>query len=304
MTNLFWNTPKGTKLLLPTPFKTEADFEKIVYENSELMKDIFLLKRQIRGGNKSGIPDMVGIDTDGNICIVEMKNVPVDASIIPQVLQYAFWAETNPDSIKSLWLESDNRPEVIQPSWEKIQIRIVIIAPEIQKSTLDLVEKINYIVDLIEIRRWVEDENEILMVNKLEPEIRKTARPVSGQPVYDEKFYKSLFNKTSVDDFLRYTYELEKYVNKQDWPLSLKFNKHYTSFKAGFFNAFGIKWIGTKTFAFFFKLDESEAKAISIKMTKYDSQWGEAVYYIEPGKTKIKDYAALFSAAFRKLNGD
>jgi len=27
---------------------------------------------------------------DGNICIVEMKNVSVDAAIIPQALQYAF----------------------------------------------------------------------------------------------------------------------------------------------------------------------------------------------------------------------
>lgn len=98
MANLFWKNKQTTKSLLATPFKSEEEFEKIIFETPEILEDIFLLKRQVRGGNKAGIPDIVGIDNDGNICIVEMKNVTVDASIIPQVLQYAFWAETNPDS--------------------------------------------------------------------------------------------------------------------------------------------------------------------------------------------------------------
>ncbi len=46
---------------------------------------------EVGGGNKLGIPDIIGIDADGNFCIIEMKNVTVDASIIHQVLQYAFW---------------------------------------------------------------------------------------------------------------------------------------------------------------------------------------------------------------------
>jgi len=50
-----------------------------------------------------------------------MKNVTVDASIIPQVLQYAFWAETNPDSIKSLWLECENKPDDLTISWDSFQ---------------------------------------------------------------------------------------------------------------------------------------------------------------------------------------
>ena len=91
MANLFWKTQQETKSLLATPFKTEEEFEKVIFENQEILEDIFLIKRQIRGGNKSGIPDIVGVDNDGNVCIVEMKNVTVDASIIPQVLQYAFF---------------------------------------------------------------------------------------------------------------------------------------------------------------------------------------------------------------------
>src|SRR5664279_5285761 len=69
--------------------ESSREFEKVVFETPELLQDIFLLKRQIRGGNKTGIPDIVGLDSDGNVCIIEMKNVTVDASIVPQVLEYA-----------------------------------------------------------------------------------------------------------------------------------------------------------------------------------------------------------------------
>jgi hypothetical protein len=304
MANLFWKTTKGVKALLATPFKSEEELEKIVFENSELLEDIFLLKRQVRGGSKSGIPDIIGLDSDGNICIIEMKNCAVDASIIPQVLQYAFWAESNPDSIKSLWLECDNRPEDIIVTWENVQVRILIIAPTILRSTLDLVVKINYPVDLIEVKRWVEADNEILLVNRLEPEPKKATKPVAGQAVYDEAFYKTLYNNKSVDDFMRYTRDLTALVTRKKWKLETKYNKHYCGFKAGFFNAFGIKFIGSKTFAFFFKLTEKEAKRVKIPMTRYDEQWGEAVYYIDPGKTKVAAFAPLCEMAYKKISGE
>ncbi len=118
LANLLWKTPRGTKSLLVTPFATEEDFEKTVFAAQDILEEIFFLKRQVRGGNKPGIPDIVGIDNDGNVCIVEMKNVTVDSSIIPQVLQYAFWAETNPDSIKSLWFECEKKPDDLPISWD------------------------------------------------------------------------------------------------------------------------------------------------------------------------------------------
>jgi len=303
MANLFWKTKHETKSLLSTPFKTEEEFEKIIYNTPEILEDIFLVKRQVRGGNKPGIPDIVGIDNDGNICMIEMKNITVNASIIPQVLQYAFWAETNPDSIKSLWLECKNTPDELSISWDDLQVRIIIIAPNILKSTLDIVDKINYQVDLIEVNRWVEGDNQLLLVNKLEEEKRTKTKPVGGLQVYDEEFYKKEHNKDSAKEFIKYIKETEAIVKEKEWSLEIKYNKHYCAFKAGFFNAFGIKWIGSKTFAFFFKLDEKQANNIPIKMTKYENHWKEAAYYIKPGETKTKDFLPLFEMAYKKLTG-
>jgi hypothetical protein len=302
--NLFWKNPEGTRGLLATPFKTEEEFEKAVFETPEILEDIFLLKRQIRGGSKTGIPDIIGVDNDGNVCIIEMKNVDVDASIIPQVLQYAFWAESNPDSIKSLWLECDNKPENLSISWESFGVRILVISPRILRSTLDIVEKINYVVDLVEVNRWVEGTNTIFLVSRLEAEKKSIKiKPVKGLQVYNDAFYKNNYNKQSAAQFLKYVKEVEDIVKARDWTLEIKFNKSYCAFKAGFFNAFGIQWIGTKTFAFFFKISEVEAKEVGIPITKYEAQWKQALCYIDPGKTKTKNYLPLFEKAYKKVAG-
>lgn len=303
MANLFWKTKSGTKSLVATPFKTEEEFEKTVFETSELLEDIFLLKRQVRGGSKAGIPDIIGIDSDGNVCIIEMKNVSVDSNIIPQVLQYAFWAESNPDSIKSLWLERENKPDDLTISWDDLQVRIIVIAPSILRSTLDIVEKINYPVDLIEITRWVEDDNILLLVSKLEPELKAKTKPVSGLSTYDEEFYMEHHNKQSVKEFMSYIHQVEQMVKQKGWELDQKFNKHYCAFKSGFFIAFGVHWVGAKSFAFFVKLPEEEIKKFPIPATKYQTEWNQALYYITSGETKVADFLPLFEKAYKHLTG-
>jgi len=304
MANLFWKTPKGTRALLDKPFGSEDEFERTVFSTSELLKDIFLLRRQIRGGNKTGIPDIIGLDSDGSVCIIEMKNTEVDADIIPQVLRYAFWAETNPDSIKSLWLECEDKPDEIEINWDDLQVRILVIAPTILRSTLDLVDRITYPVDLIEVKRWVEGKNEFLYVNKLEPEAVSTRRrPVSGARLYDEAFYKSERNSKSVDEFLRYANELATLVRQKGWNLEMKFNRGYCGFKAGSFNAFGISWWGTKSFGFFAKMSQREAGKLRPKLDDYSDRWKEAYYRIEPGKTKVTHLLPVLAHAYEKLAG-
>ena len=303
MANLFWKTKKETRSLLSTPFEVEEEFEKIVFETPEILEDIFLIKRQVRGGNKTGIPDIVGIDNNGNICIIEMKNITVDASIIPQVLQYAFWAETNPDSVKSLWLECKDKPDDLEISWDDFQIRIIIIAPNILRSTLSIVDKINYSVDLIEIKRWVEGNNHLLLVDKLEEREKTRSSIVRGLEIYNEEYYKNQYNEKSAIKFIKYIKEIESIIKREKWPLETKYNKHYCGFKAGFFNAFGIKWVSSKTFALFFKLSREDVKKVPIEMTKYIDLWKEATYYIDPQKTKIKDFLPLFKMAYKKLTG-
>jgi hypothetical protein len=303
MANLFWKKPAETKSLLETPFKTEEEFEKIVFGTPEVLEDIFLIQRQVRGGKKRGIPDIVGIDNDGNVCIIEMKNAKVDQSILPQVLKYAIWAETNPDAVKNLWLECENKPEDLSVNWDNYGVRIIIMAPNIIGDTSYFVSRLNFPVDLIEVRRWVEGDDQLLLVSKLDEEVKAKAKPASGLVIYDENFYKKEYNKKSVDHYFKYIKDVERIIKKEGWDLYTKHNKSYCGFKAGFFNAFGIKWLGTKTFAFFFKLSKEEAKKIPLEMTRYEEVWKEAVYSIKPGETKTSDFRPLFEMAYKKLAG-
>lgn len=304
MATLFWKTKDKIIKLLESPFKSEEEFERTVFGTSELLEDIVLIKRQIRGGNKSGIPDLIGIDGDGAICILEFKNKSVDASIIPQVLEYAIWAETNPDSIKSLWLEMEEKPEDVEITWENPEIRILIIAPSISRSTLEFVERINYPVDLIEIKKWIEGDNQLLMVDKLEQDNKKhKIRPVKGLREYNEEYYKSKRNKVSVEQFLKYVSETEGIIKSKGWSLDTKFNAYHCAFKSGFFNAFRIRWLGTKTFAFVFPIPKSDLRKLNLKPTKYNEATEKAIFNVEPGKTKTKDLVPLMEYSYKALGG-
>ncbi|GHV75935.1 hypothetical protein AGMMS49942_07560 [Spirochaetia bacterium] len=304
METLIVKNKTNTRVISQTLFKSEEEFETLVFNTPEILTDIFPIKRQVRGSNKSGIPDIIGIDQDGNICIIEMKNITVDANVIPQVLEYALWAETYPDSIRSLWLECKNKPEDLDINWDNIEVRIVIIAPKILNSTLNFVDKINYSVDLFEVKQYLDNDTKLLFVNKLEAdkEIKKV-KPVSGQEVYDEKYYKKERNLNSVPEFMKYVNEVEQLIKEKDWQLEKKFNKYYCGFKYGFFNAFSINWVGTKSFAFCFKISKEEAEKFEQKFTKYDTSWKQALYYIEPGVTKTKDFVKLFESAYKKILG-
>jgi hypothetical protein len=122
--------------------------------------------------------------------------------------------------------------------------------------------------------------------------------------VYDDEFYKTQFNRKSAEAFLKYVRDVQKIIKKKGWDLETKFNKHYCGFKAGFFNVFGIEWIGSKTFSFFIKLSEEEVKDFIIPMTRYASQWKQANYYIDPEITKADDFIPLFELAYKKRTGE
>lgn len=311
MDSLFWKSKGKTKSLIPTPFKTEDEFERHIFETPEILEDIFLLKRQVKGGKKSGIPDIIGINAEGKVCIIEMKNTKVDASIIPQVLQYAFWAETNPDSIKTLWLECEEKPDDIPIAWESLEVKIIVIAPTILRSTMDIVEKINYEVDLIEVKRWVEAQEDIYFVHKLDIEEKPfRITPVKGRGKYDADYYKKEYNKQTAIHFLKYIKIIEEMIRKNGWKLETKHNKFYCGFKAGFRNAFGIKWISARTLGIFLKISEPdmlkfEKEQGKIKERwKYDAPWKEVLIYIDLEITNISKFKELFEKSYKNIIGE
>jgi hypothetical protein len=303
MPNLFWKRKTKTINLISKPFKTEEEFEKTIFETKELFADIHFLKRQIRGGKKTEIPDIIGVDSDSNVCIIEMKNVTVDESIIPQVLNYAIWAQNNPDSLEALWLKMEEQPDV-EMDWDKYTVRIIVIAPDIDPITLKFTNSISYPVELVEIKRWIDRNQTFLLVNKLESKQTQKIKTTKGLENYDKEFYKSYRNNRSVEDFFEYIQQTEKLLKTKGVSLEKKFNKYYCGFKSGFFNVFSISWVGSKSFAYMFRLPENVAKRKQgkLKMDRY--LYGRAYYNITPGKTKPHQFWNLIKESLQHLGAD
>ncbi|MEW6702671.1 MAG: hypothetical protein AB1298_08115 [Bacteroidota bacterium] len=109
--------------------------------------------------------------------------------------------------------------------------------------------------------------------------------------------------KKSVDYFLQYVSDVEKIIKAKSWSLDTKFNAYQCAFKSGFFNAFRLQWLGTKSFALLFKISKADLRRLNFKPTRYDEEKRRAIFTIEPGKTKVKDFIPLFEHSYKALGG-
>ncbi len=307
MPNLFWSKPSGQTLnAVESPFRTEEELESYLYGTRELFSDLLILKRQVRTGNRSDIPDLIAVDKEGSVVIIELKNGLATEDVIPQVLRYAIWAETSPDSIRALWLEMPEKPEDISISWDNLTVKIVIIAPSFSPRVLRLSNKINYPVELIEIKRFSIGDDEFILTNQLQAEPGTKPGITRGQQVYDREFYMENRNKDSVPRFFDTVKLVDQLVQDKNWNLEKKMNKFFVSYKYGFPVVFGITWIGSKSFALFFKLPKDRANAISIPDMiphRYEDEWKQVLYKIENPRRDVKRLLPLFEAAFRHITG-
>lgn len=307
MPNLFWRSKDGTTInLAETPFKSEDEFERYVYDVGEILSEIFILSRQVKTPSRRDVPDIVGVDKENNVVIIEFKNKPVDEDIIPQVLRYAIWAETNPDSIRALWLEAKDVPDDININWDNLSVRIIIMAPIIPATVLRLVNKINYEVDLLEVQRFAAEGDEFILVNEREPETSPRRKITKGTPEYNREFYEEHHNDQSVEMFFAVSERIDELVSNRNWPLEKKFNKGHISYKHGFFNVFGLTWLGSKSFALFFKVSKEtvdQYQSSNWKPYRYEADWKEVLYKIDSVDVPLEELESLFEAAYGNVVG-
>lgn len=238
--------------------------------------------------------------------IIELKNGPVTEDVIPQVLRYAIWAETNPDSIRAMWLELENKPEDINITWDNLSVKVLIIAPSVSSRVLRLANKINYPVSFLEIKKFSMDKDEFILTRQLEPELEATVGITRGQEVYDENFYLANCNKDSVPKFFKTIEIVDEIVREKKWELEKRMNKYYVSYKYGFPIVFGVTWIGSKSFSLFFKLPRDKAESIvipGITPHRYEEGWKQVLYKVERPESDVRRLMPLFEAAFKHITG-
>jgi len=307
MQNLYWNFKGDIRTLLEKPFESEAKLEKYIFANQELLGDISIIYRQISTGQKQGIPDMLGIDQDGRICIFELKNQTTNEDVLPQALRYAIWAETNPDSIKAIWLESKTKPEDIEIDWDNLDIRVVIVAPKFKQNVLRMAGKIGYPIDLVQITRYSLDQDEFVLVEFIEEEPQKKISTTKGITTWDWDYYESEHGKEATTQFQNVVNKIDDYVKQKGWNLPYNLNKHYTGFKLGNKVVISVAWTSRYTWKLKAKLAPDhikEFKGSNWEYLKYDGIFKEAVFVpLDPNIADIKEIGDVFEAAYQKVLG-
>ena len=307
MINLYWKAKGETTNLEHQPFQNESEFEQFIYANQDILGgDISIIHRQIRTGNKQGIPDMLAVDQDSRVCIIELKNEEAEESILPQALQYAIWAETNPDSIKAIWLESKKKPDGVIIDWDNIDIRIILIAPSFKPNVPRMARKIGYPVDLVQVKRYSQDQDEFILVEVLE----ETFTKVSSTKVAEQwtwEVYESEHGKEATAQFKKTVGMIDAFVKKQNWNLPYNLNKYYTGFKSGNRVVFSVSWGGTYAWNLKFKLPERKAKSFKGKFwefQRYDNSFDEALFRpLKAENIKIDELEPFFKAAYEGVTG-
>lgn len=308
MLNLYWKTRDQTRSLVEKPFTSEAELERYILDNQDVLGgDVYIIYRQIRTGSKEGIPDMLGVDQDSRVCVVEIKNEEAGEDILPQALGYAIWAETNPDSIKAIWLESKKKPEGTELDWENLDIRIILIAPSFKTAVPRMAGKIGYPVDLVQIRRYCFEEQEFLAVEVLESKPLRKVGVTKPAGEWDWDFYESEHGKEATAQFRSAVEAISALATEQGWELPYNLNKYYTGFKLGNRVVFSVAWGGTYAWNLRLKLPEDIARGFKGQLwefQRYDSSFHEAVFRpSKPDSPDVSELKSLFVEAYQYVSG-
>ena len=295
MQNLYWKFNGETRTLVENAYPSEQELEKYIFSNQDLLGDVSIIYRQIKTGNKQGIPDMLGVDQDNRICIIELKNQIADEDILPQALGYAIWAETNPDSIKAIWLESKNKPEDITIDWDNIDIRVILIAPGFKTTVPRMAGKIGY-------------PNEFISVEFLENPAPRKITTTKATIDWDWEYYESEHGVEATALFRKVVDEIEDFVKKQKWSAPYNINKYYTGFKIANKVIFSVAWNGTYAWSVRFKVPKEMAvdfKGEDWDFITFSDTFKEAYFRPkDPKNTSIKELESFFLEAYKRVSGD
>ena len=305
MLNLYWKSRDHTRNLIPKPYKSETEFETYIFKNQDLLGDVIILYRQIHTGSKQGIPDMIGVDQDSRICIIEMKNVEVGEEILPQVLGYALWAQTNPDSIKAIWLEAKDRPEDIEINWDALEIRIIVIAPSYRPIVTRFAEKIRYEIEFIQVRRFDYEDEEFVLVETLEAAAPQKTGVTKPKEEWTWEYYEKEHGTEATQIFRSIVEQIAEHCKEEGWELPYNLNKYYTGFKWGNKVIFDIGWKGTYAWAVEMKIPRETAKSfigVNWEFKRYDDAFNNALFRLKPdGESDIEELIPLLKLAYKNV---
>lgn len=308
MSNLIWIGDEKKGDIDEKPFEAEEKIEDFIYKHN-ILKGITIIDRQISSQTNKEKPDLLGIDEQNNIIVIELKNDTASEDVIAQVLRYAFWVETNPDTIYKLINEKEDIPENdFNPS--NFDVKILIIAPNFRANVPRLINKIDYETTLMEIKKFEKDNNIFVFTNEVKTEeLKSSVTRLKKDYSNPESYIEDKRNPESVKLFFKRVEEINNLMKELNLNLDEpKFYGGYCSFKKGFRIVFSLSWIGSKSFGLAFKIPKEKAQEINeennLTIYRYEDEWKQAVYKADADVSNIIEYKPLFIEAYKNIAGE
>ena len=256
MTKLYRVQAEGSvEAVGEAPFLDEvSDLEMFLKSNPGILgEQVKIFAEQIDTG--LGRMDLLAMDKSlgqGKLLLIELKNKPADVEVLLQVLRYASWVSTSPDSIKLL-LEK----EKMDAGSADLKPMIVIVAPEIVEELVELSQYITaFEFSFLEVKRFRLGSEFLVVVNSKLAAPEKVTQ-VSVQEEWDwERYERDL--KVSPDRVAlakSLVSHIQEICAGKGWSLQFRFRKGYTPFQmAGGWNVIGTENRWSKGWCVWFKL--------------------------------------------------
>jgi len=256
MTKLFRIQPEGpVEAVGEAPFVDEvSDLEAFVKNNPGILGEkVRIFSEQIDTG--LGRMDLLAMDQSleqGKLLLIELKNKPADTNVLLQVLRYASWVSTSPDSIKLLLEKAKLDAEKAD-----LKPRIVIVAPDIEDELVELSQYIAaFEFSFLQVRRF-RLGSEFLLVVESRAVARETKTPVTAQGEWDWERYEQVLHVAAprIELAKWLVSKIQDVLAEKGWSLELRFRKGYTPFQMpGGWNVIGTENRWAKGWCIWFKL--------------------------------------------------
>ena len=283
MTKVFRIGPEAAvEPVAEAPFADEvSDLEAFVKKNPGILGErVRVFAEQVDTG--LGRIDLLAMDQsleEEKLLLIELKNKPADTNVLLQVLRYASWVSTSPDSIKLLLEKSGLHAENAD-----LKPKIVIVAPDIEDEPIELSQYIAaFEFSFLQVKRF-RLGSEFLAVVESKAVAPEKRTPVSVQEEWDwERYERDLkIPKARLDLAKWLVSEIQNVCGEKGWSLEFRFRKGYTPFQMpGGWNVIGTENRWAKGWCVWFKLPAPpEELALPVPSWAEQTYWSKDFHII------------------------
>jgi len=241
-------TDKGIEEFKHTPVSEEKEIEDYLEKHPRLLdKELQIIGRQVRTDSGKRI-DLLGLDTNGNVIVIELKRHRASREVVSQILEYGVWAQKqNMETLNEI-AKKHGKLGKYSTLWEKFQSetgnvpqfnenqRWYIVAEKIDDATkkvaLYLREK-DIDITCTEFQSH-ENKGEIIVITNTivgDEELLPSVEDEYEEVDWDYYIEKLGWHKDQTETIKSYAKDFEDFARSKGYDVRIALNKNYIAFQ-------------------------------------------------------------------------